>query len=237
MATKGKLYLIPNRLGLHATDKAFTPYQTEVLDVITLFLVENIKPARQLLRAVSAQKNIDNCHFIEMHELKPESPEITMVFQALKSGQDVGLISDAGCPGIADPGAFFVALAHEAGMEVLPMVGPSSILLTLMGSGLNGQQFSFHGYLPKEAAQRKTALSAITSDIQRNGYTHLFIETPYRAQHMLDDILNTLSPSLKLCLGVDILMPEQFIITRTIQEWKKHSALVHKRQVVFALGK
>lgn len=237
MDKRGKLYLLPNRLGEHEINKAFTPWQAEIVESLSQFLVENVKPARQLIRALCAKKDINACTFFEMHELISDSVASSQIIQSMYSGNDLGLISDAGCPGVADPGAAFVSIAHEAGIEVVPLPGPSSILLTLMASGLNGQHFTFHGYLPKEASQRRAVLHSMATGIQRNAQTHLFIETPYRAQHMFDDILLTMPATLKLCLGVDLLTSLQLIDTRTIQNWKNQNISLNKRQVVFAIGK
>jgi 16S rRNA (cytidine1402-2'-O)-methyltransferase len=237
MAQKGKVYLLPNVLGNAGVQKSFTPYQKDVIETLTHFIVENVKPARQLIRLLSKEKNIDDCVFYELSAFQNSTEVKNELLKLLENGISVGVISDAGCPAIADPGSLFVKMAHQHQIIIEPLVGPSSILLTLMASGLNGQSFSFHGYLPKEQDLRKKKLISIVADIQKTGASHLFIETPYRNDHLFQDILQTIPSEIYMCLGIDILSDTEQILTKRISDWKKSVKTLKGKQVLFILGK
>lgn len=235
METSGKLYMIPNVLGEHAADLAFPAHNREVIREIRHFAVEQLKPARRLIRLLDKEKVIDDCTFYEM-ESEDASKINSQIISVIKTGESVGVISDAGCPGIADPGAMLVKQCQENGIEVLPLVGPSSILLALMASGLNGQHFCFHGYLPKEESARKLQLEKLIKDEVKSGSAHIFIETPYRNDHLLQSMLQVLPDSIRICIAADILTANQFIRTKAVKDWKKQGPVLKGRQVIFILG-
>jgi 16S rRNA (cytidine1402-2'-O)-methyltransferase len=237
MAQKGRVYLLPNVLGNAGVQKSFTPYQKDVIENLTHFIVENVKPARQLIRLLSKEKNIDECVFYELSVFQNSTDVKNELLNLFENGISVGVISDAGCPAIADPGSVFIKMAHHHHIIIEPLVGPSSILLTLMASGLNGQSFTFHGYLPKEQDLRKKKLLSISADIQKTGASHLFIETPYRNDHLLQDILQIMPPEIYMCLGIDVLSDAEQIITKRISDWKKTVTTLKGKQVLFILGK
>ena len=237
MAQKGKVYLLPNVLGNAGVHQSFTPHQKDVIETLTHFIVENVKPARQLIRLLSKEKNIDECVFYELSVFQHSTEVKNELLKLLINGISIGVISDAGCPAIADPGSLFVKMAHQHHIIIEPLVGPSSILLTLMASGLNGQSFAFYGYLPKEQDLRKKKLLSIAADIQKSGASHLFIETPYRNDHLFQDILQIMHPEIYMCLGIDVLSDAEQIITKRISDWKNTVISLKGKQVLFILGK
>ncbi len=233
----GTLYLMPNFIGTFNTHQAFAPINAEIIAACNSYVVENIKPARKLIKALHKEANIDQMLFWSMNKHEGNQEIIAPILKVLQRGDNVCVISDAGCPGIADPGSDIVIAAHNAGVRVEPLIGPSSILLTLMASGLNGQNFAFNGYLNKQQADRIKDLKRLENKIRTENQTQLFIETPYRIQHLLDDILQHVFPEYMLSIGMDIQMPSQKIITKSIADWKKNKPSLEKQQVVFALGK
>lgn len=235
---KGKLYLIPNFLGHTPWQTQFPLWNAEVVKTIQVFYVENAKPARALLKALHPEVNLNEVELI-VHDKHARNrwEGVKEVLDNLNNGKDVGLISDAGCPGVADPGSEIIRIAHKENIEVVPMIGPSSILLTLMASGLHGQHFSFAGYLPKEADKRLLHIKQMSRQAIQGPHTFLWIETPYRNEAIFKEVLNAADSSLSLCLGIDIFSPAQQILTDTIGGWKKRKAPSLKdRQVVYALG-
>ncbi|MCX7744182.1 MAG: SAM-dependent methyltransferase [Flavobacteriales bacterium] len=235
MNTWGKLYLIPNVLGEHEAGLAFPPYNREVVSKLTHFAVEQLKPARRLIRMLDKEKVIDDCTFYSL-ECNNSNEVYSQIVTVIKHGASVGVISDAGCPGVADPGAALVNQCQENEIEVIPLVGPSSILLALMASGLNGQYFCFHGYLPKDESARKQQLEKLIKSELKNGSAHIFIETPYRNDHLLQSMLQVLPESVKICIAADILMSNQYIKTRTVKAWKQNIPALKGRQVIFICG-
>lgn len=235
----GKLYLIPNVLNSD-TVETIPAYITEIIANIDVFIVETLKNARRHLVKIGVKNNgrtVDQLTFFELDKHAKEQT-LTHYLQAALEGKNIGLLSDAGCPAVADPGSALVAAAHRKGIEVVPLVGPSSILLALMGSGMNGQSFAFVGYLPVESTTRKQRLIELEKRAQREQQTQLFIETPYRNQQILADILAACQPNTRLCIATDISLPTQTIITHSIEQWrKKPPTNLHKRPVVFAIGK
>ncbi len=235
MAT-GTLFLIPNTLGGEQLDTIIPPAVAETAIQLRHFAVEEIKSARRFLRKIDRQFPIDDSEFTIMNK-NTAAPELMGLIRLLKSGEHVGILSEAGCPGIADPGAVLTALAHEHGIRVSPMVGPSSILLTLIGSGFNGQQFAFHGYLPKDKKERVRRLKDLEARVRRTGETQLFMDTPFRNMHVLEDLLNELSDDTYLCIASNLTLPDEQIHTRTIVDWREHAYDLAKNPTMFALGK
>jgi 16S rRNA (cytidine1402-2'-O)-methyltransferase len=227
------LYLIPARLDEHAL-QPIPPYVLDAVKECKVFFVENERSARRYLKALWKEMVIDDYEWFTIHKAEEE---VRAVFQQkLKAGLTIGLISEAGCPGIADPGQLLTAVAHQAGATVRPLVGPSSILLALMASGMNGQQFTFCGYLPVDPAGRAKALRDLESESQQRDCTQVFIETPYRNNQLLETILQTCKPSTRLCIAVNITAPNEFIRTRTITEWKAAAPPdLHKQPAIFCL--
>lgn len=236
--THGTLYLIPNTLGSHDTLAAVLPAEVQAIAArCTHFVVENPKVARNFLKAVGISTPLQE---VSMSELNVNTPDVDIkqLLEPLLAGHDVGLLSDAGCPAVADPGARLVAAAHAAGIAVQPLVGPSSILLALMGSGLNGQKFAFHGYLPIDAAQRQAELKKLELESRASQQTQMFIETPYRNMQLLEALCKTLHPQTQLCVGADLTLPTQYILTQSVAEWQKcnkHKTWpdLHKRPTLF----
>ena len=228
----GRLYLIPCYLQEDAIH-TIPAYLQKAVASCSVFLVENERSARRFLKKLWKEMVIDDYrwHLIE----NAGEQQIATLLSALKNGQDVGIISEAGCPGIADPGQLLVSAAQEKGFQVVPLVGPSSIVLALMASGMNGQQFSFHGYLPIDAVERKKKIKELESTSAREHSTQIFIETPYRNHAMINDILSTCRPQTKLCVAVDLTGPEESILTRNISEWKKMELNYHKKPAIFLL--
>lgn len=235
---KGILYLVPVTLGEESAPEAVLPPATlEIARRLKIFFVENEKSARRFLKQAGTTIPMPDLvlHPIGKHVSKEE---LSGYFATLKNGGEMGLLSEAGCPGVADPGAVVVRMAHEAGVQVVPLVGPSSLLLALMASGMNGQHFHFHGYLPIDRGERSRYLKHLEKDTKQNGTTHLFIETPFRNNQLLEDLLKTLESPTRLCIACDVTLPSEFIRTTTIGEWKRSAPPeLHKRPVVFVVGK
>lgn len=235
MKTWGKLYLIPNVLGEHDAGLAFPLGNRVVVGKLRHFAVEKLKPARRLIRMLDKEKVIDDCSFYNLETIDAHEVYLQIV-TVIKNGESVGVISDSGCPGVADPGASLVKQCQDEGIEVVPLVGPSSILLALMASGLNGQHFCFHGYLPKDETARKQQLDKLVKHELKNGSAHIFIETPYRNDHLLQSMLQVLPEAVNVCVAADILLPNQYIKTRTVKAWKQDLPILKGRQVIFICG-
>ena len=221
--TRGTLYLIPVALGEATPWSAFLPTQAQAIAAgLRRFVVETARAARAHL------KQLDYPHPLretDIRELPADGPGAAAALDALLApalaGEDIGLMSDAGCPAVADPGARLVARAHALGIRVAPLVGPSSILLGLMGSGLNGQSFAFHGYLPVAEGERDAALRALEDESRKLGRTQIFIETPYRNERMLDALLKLLKPDTRLCIACDLNTANETLLTRSVRDWRK----------------
>ncbi len=230
----GKLYLIPTTLGDNEPLEVLPISIKRTIENIDFFIVENEKTARRFIKKISSKKSQSNLHLEALNKFT--EPEMIPTFlQPCLEGKDVGVISEAGCPGIADPGADVVRIAHEKNIKVVPLVGPSSILLALMASGLNGQNFAFNGYLPIESGERKSALKRLEKLSKDTQQSQLFIETPYRNDKLFAELVKTLNPSTKLCVACDITLPTEFIVTRTAQAWLKESINLHKRPTIFII--
>jgi len=213
------LYLIPVTLGETSIEQVLPSYNHEVIMGIRHFIVENIRSARRFLRQTDKAFPIDESTFYEMGK-HSDDREFSKYLQPLREGKSMGVISEAGCPAVADPGADIVKIAQREGLRVVPLVGPSSMIMAVMASGLNGQSFAFNGYLPVEPADRAKKLKALESRAWTEGQTQLFIETPYRNQKMFDALLCTLRPQTRLCVAAGITTADEYIRTLHISEWK-----------------
>ncbi len=232
---KGTLYLIPNTLGGPAGDVTTSVTKT-VVQTIKTFIVEELRSARRLLRAIGYTEDFENVNFILLNEHTKTDNEFGMV-EALIRGENMGVISEAGVPCVADPGNVAVMKAHQIGAPVVPLVGASSILLTLMASGLNGQNFAFNGYLPRERSERIKKLQQLEQLVVRNNQTQLMMDAPYRNEALFEDIVNHLSPRLLLCIAADLTMDSEQIGTKSLEEWMAKPPKLHKRPVMFAIGR
>ena len=228
----GKVILIPTVLHEDA-DNSIPSYVIEQAKLCDAYFVENEKTARRYLKRFWREMVIDNYQWRNIH--KAEDAVVTEFISLLKQGKNIGIISEAGCPGVADPGQILVAAAQEKGFEVCPLVGPNSILLALMASGMNGQSFSFHGYLPIDSLEKKKAIAQLEQDSHKKNTAQIFIETPYRNNQLIKDLLQYCHPQTKICIAVDITAPTQWIKTKTVAQWKKETVDIHKRLAIFLL--
>lgn len=230
------LYLLPVTLGDTAIEKVLPSYNREIIVGIKYFIVEDVRSARRFLKKVDAAINIDELTFYPLN--KHTSPEdIAGYLTPLAQGNAMGVISEAGCPAVADPGADVVAIAQRRNLKVVPLVGPSSIILSVMGSGFNGQSFAFHGYLPIDPADRTRRLKELEARVYSENQTQLFIETPYRNHKMLEEILRTCRPQTKLCIAANITCEGEYIRTKTVKEWKGHLPDLNKIPCIFLIYK
>ena len=237
MSLQSALYLIPVTLGETEIAQVLPPYNRDVIINIKHFIVENIRSARRFLKKTEKSIDIDTLTFYELNR-HTDRKFIGEYLEPLKKGESVGVISEAGCPAIADPGADVVAIAQSKGYKVVPLVGPSSIIMSVMASGFNGQSFAFNGYLPVEVPQRVKALKKLETKVWNDDQTQLFIETPYRNAKMFETIVSNLNPKTKLCVAAGITCPEEFIVTRTVADWKKNPLPdLGKIPAIFVLGK
>ena len=231
----GTLYLIPVTLGEDNITQVLPPDVVSIAQGLDNFVVESEKSARHFLSTIKTIKPVRELSLNLLNE-HTEQKDVAALLAPLLAGKDLGLMSDAGCPGVADPGAKLIELAHQKGIRVVPFVGPSSILLSLMASGLNGQQFAFLGYLPVDKTQRNQKLKEIEKRSLTHKETQLFIETPYRNQHMLDAIVSICQPNTRLCVACDISLTTELITSKTIATWKKSPLPdLHKRPTIFLL--
>ena len=230
------LYLIPVTLGDVEHRRVLPEYNREVILSIRHFIVENVRTARRFLKKTEPSIVIDDLVFYELN--KHTSAEAVAAYLApLAEGESVGVISEAGCPAVADPGADVVAIAQRKKLKVVPLVGPSSIILSVMASGFNGQSFAFHGYLPIEPGERAKKLKALEQRVYAENQTQLFIETPYRNHKMVEDILLNCRPQTKLCIAANITCEGEYIQTRTVKDWKGHVPDLSKIPCIFLLYK
>ncbi|MEZ4853809.1 SAM-dependent methyltransferase [Flavobacterium sp.] len=232
----GKLYLIPTTLGEMNPDDVLPQTIKRSIDFIDFYIVENEKTARRFIKSIQPEKKQSELQLSLLNKYT-EQGDYTKMMQPLFNGANIGLMSEAGCPGVADPGAVIVKMAHEKGIQVVPLVGPSSILLALMASGMNGQSFAFNGYLPIDAHDKKNTIKQLEKLSQEKNQSQLFIETPYRNNKLLDTLVETLHPNTNLCVACDITLPTEFIKTKSIKEWKKNKADLHKRPCIFIIHK
>ena len=232
---QGKLYLIPIPLGECSSEYVLPGDITNIISNLEHFIVENTRTVRRYIRATNAQKNIDKITFFVLNK-HTKKQEMEAFLEPAKEGYNMGIISEAGVPGIADPGADIVSMAHKLNIEVVPLVGPSSIFLALMASGLNGQSFTFHGYLPVKNNERTQKLKTIEKDSQKYTRTEIFMETPYRNNQLLAEILKVCKKNTYLCIASNITLKEEYIKTKTIEEWQKEEINLHKKPAVFLLS-
>lgn len=231
----GTLYLIPVTLGDDNITRVLPPEVVSIAQQLETFVVENEKTARHFLSTIKTNKPVRELQLLTLNEHTADK-DLPVLLQPLLTGINVGLMSEAGCPGIADPGAKLAELAHRKGVRVIPLVGPSSILLSLMASGFNGQRFTFLGYIPADKAARIQRLKDIEKISNKHHETQIFIETPYRNQHLLEDILAHCHHATRLCIACNITLEDELIVSKTIAEWKKLPLPdLHKKPTVFLL--
>lgn len=232
--SKGKLILFPVTIG--GTLESSLPIDNrDLLDSCRVFIVEEVRTARRFLKSAGYSHRIDDTLFLELNE-HTDPLTIGSYLDSLEKGENVGLLSEAGLPCVADPGALATRLAQEKGLEVVPLVGPSSLMMTLMASGLNGQNFAFVGYLPVERTQREKTIRVLEARSYKERQTQIFIEAPYRNNQLLQSLVNVCRGETHICVGCDIMLPTQFIRTMTAAQWKKHMPNLHKRNTVFAIS-
>jgi 16S rRNA (cytidine1402-2'-O)-methyltransferase len=232
----GTLFLIPVPLADEAAAKSFTPYLVDTINSVKEYIVENEKTARRFLKEAGL-KTPQSELVIHDYGKHNRGNSLKPYFTGLQSGRDVGLMSEAGCPGVADPGAEIVAEAHKRGIKVVPLVGPSSILLALMGSGFNGQTFAFVGYLPIDKADRSKRIRELEGLADRLNQTQIFIETPFRNNPLLEELLKTGHPKTKLCIACNLTAADEFLQTKTIAEWQTNVPDLHKRPTIFMISR
>ncbi len=232
----GKLYLIPTRLGDNPPLEVLPLSIKKVIEKIDDYIVENEKSARRFIKRVSPGKSQASLKLKLLNKYTQDN-ELNNFLDPCKAGISIGLLSEAGCPAIADPGSDIVKMAHENDIQVVPLVGPSSIILALMSSGMNGQSFAFNGYLPIEQAERKAALKRLEKLSSDLNQTQIFIETPYRNNKILEDICTILHPNTRVCVACDLTMPTEYIKTTTVSEWNHIKVDLHKRPSIFIIHK
>ena len=228
----GKVYLIPTVLFEERLE-TIPAYILDAVKDCQGFFVENEKTTRRFFKKIWKEMVIDDYQWFAIHKAEPVVK--TQFIQLLKSGKNIGIVSEAGCPGVADPGQHLIAAAQQANIAIKPLVGPSSILLALMASGMNGQCFQFHGYLPIDSLERKNKIKELEADSQKRNCTQIFIETPYRNNSLIKDILTTCNESTQFCMAVDITATTESILTKTIKVWKNQTPDIHKRLAIFLL--
>lgn len=228
------LFLIPSILAPDTSETVLSPQIKEVIRETDYYFVENVRTTRRFISELKVGKVIDQLHFFELDKDTPLA-KVKQYFKEVPEGKSIGVISEAGCPGVADPGALAVQVAHQIGMKVVPLVGPSSILLGLMASGFSGQSFVFHGYLPIDKVERSKKIKILEND-SRKGQTQIFMETPFRNNQLLDDLLNNLASSTFLCIACNVTGSDEFIQTKSIADWKKQKPDLHKKPTMFLLS-
>lgn len=233
---KGTIYLIPNFLGESSVERSFPQENVTHIRRIKHFIVEDVRTVRRFLKKVDKSINIDELTFFVLDKhTKPE--EVPAFLKPAEAGHDMGIISEAGCPGVADPGADVVAIAHGKGLKVVPLVGPSSILMAMMASGMNGQNFAFTGYLPVEKSSNIKAIKQLEDRTIREKQTQIFIETPFRNNKMLDDLLFALRPSTRLCIACNVTCDDEYIVTKSVGQWRSAKLPdINKKPTIFLIG-
>jgi len=234
--TPGDLYLIPTRLGDNPPLEVLPIAIKKVIEEIDDYIVENEKTARRFIKRVSPSKSQPKLKLSVLNKYTTEGERNTFLNPCLE-GTSIGLLSEAGCPAIADPGSDIVGLAHEMNIKVIPLVGPSSIILALMASGMNGQSFCFNGYLPIDKSERKSKLKSLERLSSDQNQAQIFIETPYRNMKLLDDLISTLQPNTRVCVACDLTLPTEFIKTMPAKNWKHNKEDLHKRPAIFIIQK
>jgi len=232
----GKLYLIPTTLGESNPNDVLPQTVKRAIEFIDYYIVENEKTARKFIKSIFPEKVQSSLTLSTLNKHTEVSEHSEMIQPCLK-GINIGLMSEAGCPGVADPGAAIVKIAHEKGIQVVPLVGPSSILLAMMGSGMNGQSFAFNGYLPIDKSDKKSALKNYENLSHNKNQSQIFIETPYRNNKLLEDFIQILQPNTYLCIASDLTLPTEYIKTMKVSEWKKTKIDLHNRPTIFIIHK
>ena len=232
--SNGKLYLIPTPLGEGDPAQVLPVSVLEIIPTLTCFVVEEVRTARRFLSAAGLKGHIADLEFHELNE-HTDPRQVEELAGLFADGRNVGLLSEAGLPAVADPGALLVALCHRHGIEVVPLVGPSSLMMALMASGLNGQSFAFVGYIPAKTEERHAALRNLEKRSASARQSQILIETPYRNDSLMADMLGCLAGSTRLCVAANLTCPDQFICTRTVAQWKQHPVTIGKRPCVFVL--
>ena len=230
------LYLIPVTLGDTSIEKVLPSYNKEIILGLKHFIVEDVRSARRFLKKVERSINIDELSFYTLNK-HTSAEEISGYLKPLLGGESMGVISEAGCPAVADPGADVVAIAQRKNLKVVPLVGPSSIILSVMGSGFNGQSFAFHGYLPIDPSERIKRIKVLEQRIYSENQTQLFIETPYRNNKMMEDIVKNCRPQTKLCIAANITCEDEYIKTKTVKEWQGKLPDLSKIPCIFLIYK
>lgn len=232
---KGTLYLIPNTLGKTPENNTIPEFVLDIIRRLDVFVVENVKSAARYLRWVGDTVPEYEIEFLLLNKKTPVS-EMTTFLNPLKNGDDVGLLSEAGCPAVADPGSEFVKMAHSRGIKIHPLVGPSSILLALMASGFNGQQFTFHGYLPIDGKKRRNVIQKLEKTSKSSGGTQIFMEAPHRNDDVKKDVIRYCDPKTRFCTATNLTLPTEQIISKRISEWRKDEEVsIHKEPTIFLL--
>jgi len=234
METKGVLYLIPNKISETSLDVVVPKYIFTLVSTIRHYIVEDIRTVRRYLRQLNHEVDINGITFYELNK-HTVSTDIADYLKAAENGEDMGLISEAGLPCVADPGNVIVEMAHKKSIRVVPLVGPSSILMALMASGLNGQNFAFNGYIPIDQPDRTRKLRELEARSHREHQSQIFMDTPYRNNRLFCDLKATLSPQTKLCIALNITADDEFICTKTISEWKKTNVDLNKKPCIFII--
>ncbi len=234
--TKGKLYLIPTTLGDNDPLEVLPITVKKTIDKIDVFIVENEKSARRFIKKISPEKPQPTLQLFLLNK-HTDASTLPNFLEPCLNGVNVGLLSEAGCPGVADPGADLVKLAHKKNIKVVPLVGPSSILMAIMSSGMNGQSFAFNGYLPIDKGERKNEIKRLERLSFEHNQSQIFIETPYRNNKMLEDLSHSLENNTDVCVACDITLHSEFIKTQTANQWKKNMIDLHKRPTIFIIHK
>ncbi len=227
--------MLPSSLSENVRPELFNPYTKDIIESTEIFIVEKTKTARRFMKAIFKEKDIDNCIFHELNK-HTEEYELETFLAGAMQGKNIALLSEAGCPGIADPGAKIVRIAHQKNIRIVPVPGPSSIYMALMASGFNGQHFEFHGYLDKDQSKRKKQIQHLESTAQRMSSSQIFMETPFRNKHLFEDLINVCNKNSLLCIARNISEPEEYIQTKTIGDWEKTKIDLNKRPCIFILG-
>ncbi|MGF1584755.1 MAG: SAM-dependent methyltransferase [Bacteroidales bacterium] len=230
----GKIFLIPTVLGDSSPEKVLPSYVFKVIERLKHYIVEDLRTARRFIRSAGSPVPIDDMKFFELNKYTAKEDYLSFL-DPVRAGHDTGLLSEAGVPCVADPGADIVAIAHNLDIKVVPLSGPSSIILALMASGMNGQGFVFHGYLPVNKAERTNAVKKLERDSGINNQSQIFMETPFRNMQMLDTLTSYCKPPTLLCIACDITLETEFISTRSIADWKKNKPDINKRPAIFII--
>ena len=231
----GTLYLVPTLLGATSAEQVIPAGTLEVVRTLRFFVVENVRTARRMLSKMHMPCPIDELEFVELDKHNPQNPDLLTYLGKALDGQDIGLMSEAGTPCVADPGALIVELAHQAGIRVVPLTGPNAMILALMASGFNGQSFSFHGYLPIKGPERALKIKALERQSFANDETELFIETPFRNNAMIEDLIKNCHPNTMLCVASNITMEDEKIVSKPISDWKSIKYDWNKKPAVFLI--